>query len=74
MTHARRTCNLILGVGDGHAGYFRGFQVSHSVCNVVNDSYPLPHNEIWHPQLDNVVYWGMDWNCPNYHIRLHQML
>ncbi len=48
MKKTRRTCNLILGVGDGNKGYFRGFQVSHSVCNVVNDTHPLPKNDTWH--------------------------
>lgn len=22
-------------------------------------------NSTWHPQIDDVVYWGMDWICPN---------
>jgi len=50
MKKTRRTCNLILGVGDGKAsygdnktGYFRGFQYGHSVINVVNDTHPLPN-------------------------------
>lgn len=71
MQTTRRTCNLILGVGDGNAGYFRGFQVSHSVCNVVNDTKPLPANDTWHGAVENTVYWGMDWLCPNFHVRLH---
>lgn len=74
MQTTRRTCNLILGVGDGNAGYFRGFQYSHSVCNVVNDTKPLPASAEWHPAIEDAVYWGMDWDCPNYHIRLHEML
>jgi hypothetical protein len=48
MQKARRTCNLILGVGDGNEGFFRGFQVSHTVCNVVDDIHPLPKNDSWH--------------------------
>jgi hypothetical protein len=48
MKKAKRTCNLILGVGDGNKGYFRGFQVSHSVCNVVDDKNPLPKNDSYH--------------------------
>merc|ERR1719362_664261 len=35
MKKTRRTCNLILGVGDGNTGYFRGFQYGHSVCNLI---------------------------------------
>lgn len=114
ITTAHRTCDLILGVGDGKViylflfffssffpfhffflsilslislkklGYFRGFQYSHSVANVIDDEnlgiiyyyyyyYPLtnghltaPVNSTWHPQIENVVYWGMDWLCPGY--------
>jgi hypothetical protein len=75
MQKTRRTCNLILGVGDGKdLGYFRGFQVSHTVCNVVNDTHPLPKNDTWHSAVQNAVYWGMDWNCPPFHSRLHDLL
>lgn len=51
MKTTRRTCNLILGVGDGNSNYFRAFQVSHSVCNVVNDTKPLPSNDTWHAPI-----------------------
>jgi isopenicillin-N N-acyltransferase-like protein len=70
MKRTQRTCNLILGVGDGKAGYFRGFQYGHSVINVVNDTHPLPKNDTWHPAIENAVYWGMDWYCPAFHSRL----
>jgi hypothetical protein len=66
ITSAHRTCNLILGVGDGKLGYFRGFQYSHSVARVINDQNLLPANDTWHPQIKNVVYWGMDWLCPGF--------
>lgn len=74
MQKTRRTCNLILGVGDGNKNYFRSFQVSHSVCNVVNDTKPLPANDTWHAPVENAVYYGMDWLCPSFHSRLHEML
>lgn len=70
---AKRTCNLILGVGDGNQGYFRSFQYSHSVCNVINDTHPLPQGD-WHQPIDDSVYFGMDWLCPPYTIRLNEML
>ena len=73
MRKTRRTCNLILGVGDGNKGYFRGFQYGHSVYNVVNDTHPLP-SESWHPSVKDTVYWGMDWLCPPYHERLSELL
>ena len=69
MKTTQRTCNLILGVGDGNKGYFRGFQYSHSTLNVVDDHKPLPNNSTWHPAIPEVVYWGMDWNCPPFHSR-----
>lgn len=51
MNKTRRTCNLILGVGDGKAGHFRGFQYGHSVFNVVADTNLLPTNETWHKPI-----------------------
>ena len=73
MKTTRRTCNLILGVGDGKS-QFRGFQYSHSVLNVVDDKNPLPKNDTWHAPVENAVYWGMDWLCPSFHERLNEML
>jgi hypothetical protein len=72
MQTTRRTCNLILGVGDGKSE-FRSFQYSHSVCNVIGDTNPLPKAD-WHPALEHTVYYGMDWLCPPFHERLHQLL
>jgi isopenicillin-N N-acyltransferase like protein len=39
ITTANRTCDLILGVGDGKADYkdFRGFEYSYSVADVFDD-------------------------------------
>lgn len=72
MKTTKRTCNLILGVGDGKSE-FRSFQYGHSVCNVVGDDNPLPKTE-WHPAIEDAVYYGMDWNCPPFHERLHELL
>jgi len=74
ITSATRTCDLILGVGDGKLGYFRGFQYSHSVANVIDDMNLRPVNSTWHPVINNVVYWGMDWLCPGYSSVLSQQL
>ena len=69
ITNAKRTCDLLLGVGDGKAnggqGAFRGFQYSPSVANVMDDTNLMPLNDSWHPRIPEVVYWGMDWICPN---------
>jgi len=65
LSNARRTCDLILGVGDGKLSEFRGFEYSYSVLNVFDDQNMMP-NATWHPRIDSVVYWGMDWICPTY--------
>jgi len=66
MANARRTCDLILGVGDGKLNEFRGFQYSSSVLRVFDDENMQPYNETWHPRIPDTVYWGMDWICPAY--------
>jgi len=30
----------------------------------MNDQNLLPVAD-WHPRISNIVYWGMDWICPN---------
>ena len=65
ITNAKRTCDLILGVGDGDANDFSGFQYSSHVATVVKPDSLLPVNDTWHPPVTDVVYWGMDWICPN---------
>lgn len=70
----RRTCNLIFGVGDGKAQTFRGFQLSNTVCNVIDDTNLLPANDTWHPKINNTVYWAMDWLCDSWSIRLKDLL
>jgi len=68
MEDANRTCDLILGVGDGKEGAgggknFRSFQYSYSNLTVMDDTNLLP-DEDWHKKIDSVVYHGMDWICP----------
>lgn len=64
LSNNKRTCDLILGVGDGNQNSFRGFQYSPNVLNVVDDENLIPVKD-WHPPIKNVVYYGMDWICPN---------
>jgi len=73
MVNSHRTCDLILGVGDGKLGMFRGYQHSYSVLNVFDDENLMP-NATWHPKISSVVYWGMDWLCPGYSIALSNQL
>ena len=63
---ASRTCNLIIGVGDGRAGKAYGVEYSGYVAVPYNDTTLLPKNDTWHPEIDSVVYNGMDWDCPTY--------
>jgi len=65
ITNANRTCDLILGVGDGNMAAFRGIEYSYSVAKFFDDTNMEP-DEDWHPKIPNTVYYGMDWNCPNY--------
>ena len=55
---ADRTCNLIIGVGDGEAGKAYGVEYSGYVAVPYNDTTLLPQNDTWHPQIDSVVYNG----------------
>lgn len=68
LKKARRTCDLILGVGDGKPGAgggknFRSFQYSYSNLTVIDDVNFLPVAD-WHKPIKDVVYHGMDWICP----------
>ncbi|XP_045191450.2 protein dcd1B-like [Mercenaria mercenaria] len=65
MQHAHRTCNLILGVGDGKTSQFRGIQYSASVANFYTDTDMQPEAS-WHPKIKDIVYYGMDWLCPGF--------
>jgi len=72
MINAHRTCNLLLGVGDGKENEFRGMEYSYSVLDVMDDENLRPTNVSWHPRITDVVYWGMDWDCPAYNTILSQ--
>lgn len=68
MQNANRTCDLILGVGDGKKGAgggknFRSFQYSYSTLTVIDDTNLIPKAD-WHKPIKDVVYHGMDWICP----------
>jgi isopenicillin-N N-acyltransferase-like protein len=74
ITNANRTCNLIIGVGDGDMGKANGVQFSGYVANFYEDYNILPANETWHAPIENVVYNGMDWLCANYNSVLGDQL
>jgi isopenicillin-N N-acyltransferase like protein len=67
------TSNL-QGVGDGKSNEFSGFQYSPHVATIIKPDNLLPANDSWHPRIADVVYWGMDWVCPNDNAMLaHQL-
>eukprot|EP01102_Stenamoeba_stenopodia_P020893 TRINITY_DN8296_c0_g1_i1.p1 TRINITY_DN8296_c0_g1~~TRINITY_DN8296_c0_g1_i1.p1 ORF type:complete len:480 (-),score=84.84 TRINITY_DN8296_c0_g1_i1:72-1430(-) len=74
IANADRTCSLILGVGDGKLPMFRGIQYSASVARFFDDMNMQPLNATWHPRMENIVYYGMDWLCPGYNSVLHKQL
>jgi len=81
ITNAKRTCYLILGVGDGRkraniepAFPFRGIEYSSSVAKFFTPETMEPVNATWHPRMKDVVYYGMDWLCPGYNEKLHEQL
>eukprot|EP00591_Stephanopyxis_turris_P011699 CAMPEP_0195508264 /NCGR_PEP_ID=MMETSP0794_2-20130614/1517_1 /TAXON_ID=515487 /ORGANISM="Stephanopyxis turris, Strain CCMP 815" /LENGTH=450 /DNA_ID=CAMNT_0040635175 /DNA_START=51 /DNA_END=1403 /DNA_ORIENTATION=- len=73
ITEAQKTCDLILGVGDGNSNTFHGYQYSPGVANIFNDTDLMPLED-WHPRIEDVVYWGMDWDCPNDNTMLSHQL
>jgi isopenicillin-N N-acyltransferase like protein len=74
IENSNRTCNLIIGLGDGKAKVVNGIEYSGYVAVPYNDSTLLPVNETWHQQIPNVVYNGMDWLCPSFNSVLGQQL
>ncbi|XP_077988524.1 protein dcd1A-like [Glandiceps talaboti] len=65
IANAHRTCHLLMGVGDGKLGTFRGVQYSAGVSNFYDDKNMLPMGD-WHPRIDGAVYWSMGWQHQNY--------
>lgn len=74
IQNSERTCNLIIGVGDGEAGIVNGVEYSGVVATPYNDTTLIPVNDTWHWQVPGVVYNGMDWNCPAYNEKLAEQL
>lgn len=57
LNNHRRTCDLILGVGDGKLGYYRDFQYSEYLVNQLNPINYQPVNPQYHPYIaDNTMY------------------
>jgi len=73
IVDTKRTCDLILGVGDGKSSTFRGVAYSSSKVTIMDDTNQLPV-AAWHPRIPSIVYWGMDWVCPGDNLILSQQL
>lgn len=73
ICHAPRTSSLMYGVGDGKLGQLRGFQTSHTLCNVFAPDNLEPVTAT-HQRIEDVVYWGMSWDVPRYDGPLHDKL
>jgi hypothetical protein len=68
-----RTSSLMYGIGDGKLGQLRGFQTSHTLCNVYDAKNLEPLTKA-HQRIEDIVYWGMSWNVPSYDGPLHDKL
>jgi isopenicillin-N N-acyltransferase-like protein len=74
VANANRTCNLIIGLGDGEEAHVNGVEFSGYVANFYDDKNQLPVNDTWHPVVEDAVYNGMDWLCPGYTQKLGEQL
>lgn len=65
---ATRTLDLILGFGVPAATDAPFMSVLYAADQIRTyvDTYMLPVNASWQPPLPNVVYHGMDWDCPGW--------
>ena len=69
LESATRTIDLILGFGSSLGSGsmdvpFVGVQYAADQVRFYDDTNMLPINNTWHPRIGNVVYHGMDWDCP----------
>jgi len=70
---AARTTSLLYGIGDGELGRLKGFQTSHTLCNIYDPDNLEPLTPT-HQRIEDIVYWGMSWNVPAYDGPLHDKL
>ncbi len=68
-----RTTSLMYAVGDGNLGQGRALQTSRIACNVFEPGNLEPLTPT-HPRIEDIVYWGMSWNVPQYDQSLSAML
>ncbi|KAA3616333.1 MAG: hypothetical protein DWQ05_11380 [Calditrichaeota bacterium] len=73
VRNAQRTTSLMYGIGDGEFGELRGLQTSREVCNVFSPENLEPVTDA-HQRIEDIVYWGMSWDVPEYDGPLHDKL
>lgn len=73
ISNIKRTCHLVLAVGDGKLRTARMIQYSHSSVNFFDDQNLQPLAD-WHPRIPHGVYLGMDWLCPSRNIKLYNQI
>lgn len=66
---AHRTVDLVVGLADGDLKKFNSIQYSNEVANFMDDQTLLPGEPI-----KNIVYHGLDWDCPSYNHKLWEEL
>jgi hypothetical protein len=78
MAMSKRTCDLVLGVGDGKLEQYRDFQYSTKVLRGLDPFNFLPDNDkfnSYHPFLANdVMYRFDDWSCYNGNLFMYNTL
>ena len=62
---ARRTVDLLVGLGDGVANTAVGIKYSSTTATVYNATTMAPLTA-WHPRFKDMMYWAMDWDCPTF--------
>lgn len=81
MQNTARTCNLILGIGDGKEDSLKFHGIASDAGRLTHYSdynqeplYYIDGTDMTHPRINNVVYWGMDWYCAPFHQAMSNQL
>lgn len=73
LASAHRTCDLILGVGDGKDRRFNSIAYGADTCVIMDDTNMKPVAS-WHPTINGTVYHAMDWECPGFNQVMSQQI
>lgn len=70
---AQRTCDLLVGLGDGATNTTVGIKYSSSAA-VVYTPTTLQPDYAWHPRKAGIVWWAMDYMCPTFDVVMSAQL